>query len=325
MAPEQALGQRADRPCDIYSLGIVAYEMLTGAPPFAASSPVACLMKHVNEPFPVPDRQVVSTALAKVLEKALAKDPKDCWPTATALVEALAENVNGNGKQHPGVRWIAATGAILVCAVLALVALRSMIAPVSPARPPLAPGESRLPVVLFRLVDRMSQYRPVLTPVRPARERVAARGPTGPVAPVDTPTPIDTPTSPVSPGPPAPVEPTNDVRVEPPVSNTKAVDAAPTPVPPPSDIVSEAVIAQRVEPIYPPMARAAAIEGNVLVEAECGLDGRVINIKVVRPAHRLLDQAATDAVRQYRCQPRLRNGQPEVSSVRVPPIVFALK
>ena len=300
--------------------------MLTGAPPFAASSPVACLMKHVNEPFPVPDRQVVSTALAKVLEKALAKEPKDRWPTATALVEALAENVNGNGKPQHGVRWIAAAGAILACAVLALFALRSMIAPVSPARPPLAPEESPLPVVLFRLVDRMSEYRPVLTPVRPARERVAARGqPAGPVAPVATPTPIETPTSPISPSPLAPVEPTNDVGVEPAVSNTKPVDPAPTPATPPSDIVSEAVITQRVEPIYPQMARAAAIEGNVLVEAECGLDGRVFNVRVVRPAHRLLDQAATDAVRRYRCQPRLRNGQPEVSSVRVPPIVFALK
>ena len=54
MSPEQVLGQEIDITSDIYSLGIVAYEMLTGAPPFDADSPVALLMKHVNERVPTP-------------------------------------------------------------------------------------------------------------------------------------------------------------------------------------------------------------------------------------------------------------------------------
>ena len=52
MAPEQALGHAADHRSDIYSLGIVAYEMFVGDVPFAGDSPVAVLVKHVTEPVP---------------------------------------------------------------------------------------------------------------------------------------------------------------------------------------------------------------------------------------------------------------------------------
>jgi TonB family protein len=336
MAPEQALGLEVDRPCDLYSLGVVAYEMLTGAPPFAASSPVACLMKHVNDPFPVPDREVVSTALAKVLEKAMAKDPNDRWPTATAFVDALAKNLAFNGKQRPVVRWMAGVGAVLASGVVAFLMLRPTVVPVK------QPLEARS---LSHL--GMIEFKPVLWPTPPTGPAVEVRdkiivdltadpgiydAPLPSRLPVRPPVPstksnVDPPVSDSKPGDAATPTPTPSViDLEPTGAATpNPIDAVPTPVPPPSDIVSEAVITQRVEPIYPAMARTAAIEGTVVVEAECGIDGIVINVRVLRPAHRLLDEAATDAVRRYRCQPRLRNGQPEVSSVRVPPIVFALK
>ena len=54
MAPEQATGRTVDHRADIYALGIVAYEMLTGRVPFSADTPVAVLMKHVQDPIPVP-------------------------------------------------------------------------------------------------------------------------------------------------------------------------------------------------------------------------------------------------------------------------------
>ena len=53
MAPEQATGLPADYRADIYSLGVVAYELLTGRLPFTADTPVAVLMKHVSEPIPL--------------------------------------------------------------------------------------------------------------------------------------------------------------------------------------------------------------------------------------------------------------------------------
>ena len=89
IAPERALDAPADHRCDIYSLGIVAYEMFVGKLPFAGNSPVAVLLKHVNEPLPLPPEGLVPRALAEALQKAAAKDPADRWPTAGAFVSSL--------------------------------------------------------------------------------------------------------------------------------------------------------------------------------------------------------------------------------------------
>lgn len=93
MAPEQAMAGTVDNRADIYALGIVAYEMLTGRVPFAADTPVAVLMKHVQEPIPVPSTRDVPEPLMRALLKALAKRPEDRWPTAVAFVRALAEGL----------------------------------------------------------------------------------------------------------------------------------------------------------------------------------------------------------------------------------------
>jgi serine/threonine protein kinase len=89
MAPEQALGQELDHSCDIYALGIVAYELLAGAPPFQADTPLAVLMKHVREPIPIPGPDRVAAPLLRPVLKALAKEPRQRWATALAFVEAL--------------------------------------------------------------------------------------------------------------------------------------------------------------------------------------------------------------------------------------------
>ncbi len=103
MAPEQALGQELDHSCDIYALGIVAYELLAGAPPFQADTPLAVLMKHVREPIPIPAPERVAEPLLRPVLKALAKDRKDRWATALAFVEALDGGVAETRAEQPTV------------------------------------------------------------------------------------------------------------------------------------------------------------------------------------------------------------------------------
>ncbi len=89
MAPEQGMGKKIDSRVDIYALGIVAYEMLTGRVPFSADTPVAVLMKHVTGPIPVPSPEEVPEVFTRALLKALAKNPEERWPSAGAFLQAL--------------------------------------------------------------------------------------------------------------------------------------------------------------------------------------------------------------------------------------------
>lgn len=92
MSPEQAAGERdIDGRSDLYSLGILGYQMLTGEPPFTAGSTPAMLVKHISEqPMPVQQRRSdVPTDLARSVMMLLEKDPDNRFPNANALVAAL--------------------------------------------------------------------------------------------------------------------------------------------------------------------------------------------------------------------------------------------
>src|SRR5919199_390517 len=93
VSPEQALGHQVTEQSDIYSLGIVLYEMLTGETPFGADTQVAVAMKHVREPLPDVQRRrpEVSAALAAVGERSTAKETRNRYSTAGQMVHDLEQ------------------------------------------------------------------------------------------------------------------------------------------------------------------------------------------------------------------------------------------
>jgi len=93
VSPEQALGLECTEQSDVYSLGIVLFEMLTGEVPFSAESQVGVAMKHVREPIPDVQRRrpEVSASLAAVLDRATAKETANRYATVEDMVHELEE------------------------------------------------------------------------------------------------------------------------------------------------------------------------------------------------------------------------------------------
>lgn len=99
-SPEQAKGDDVDQRSDIYSLGIVLYEMVTGVIPFEGQSALDLAMKHIKSPIPDP-RDVnpkVSQEIIEIIKKASAKEPKNRYQSAREMESALKNVMEGRNK-----------------------------------------------------------------------------------------------------------------------------------------------------------------------------------------------------------------------------------
>ena len=90
ISPEQAQAQKVDQRSDIYSLGIILYEMVTGRVPYTADTPLAVILKHVTSPLPLPSsvKPDIPEPIERVLLKALAKSPDDRFATVNDFLAA---------------------------------------------------------------------------------------------------------------------------------------------------------------------------------------------------------------------------------------------
>ena len=144
ISPEQAQSLAVDHRADIYGLGVITYEMLTGEKPYKASDPMGVLVKHVSEP--VPEILQVNSDLPSevdhIIKRAMAKNRNDRYESAVDMARALTKAAYGEertlptsatllkmqGSERKGRRWgVAAFGAVVLLAVLGLFGFRNQL------------------------------------------------------------------------------------------------------------------------------------------------------------------------------------------------------
>jgi eukaryotic-like serine/threonine-protein kinase len=163
MSPEQALGRPTDARSDVYSIGVMAYECLTGHVPYDGESPLVIAMKHVSEPPPEDLGQLTDVApeFIAIIYKALAKDPASRFPSAADLEADLA--------MLPPFREGLATGP------------SGEAAPTAPAIPAARIPTPGIPAPAVTRASAILDLAGMPTPVRPITAVSASAMPTPPV------------------------------------------------------------------------------------------------------------------------------------------------
>jgi serine/threonine-protein kinase len=207
MSPEQALGRpNLDGRVDIYSLGIVLYEMLTGDIPYQADSQLQQAMLHVNAPIPSirERRRDLPPGIQAVIERALAKEPAQRYASGAALAadlrraaagQAIARGPQPAKERSRGVPvWLMIAAVAVVAVVLGMMALGNDDRP--PATSASASANRATPAGGGAVV---AQPSPANEPTEELQSIAVETGPTSTVAPAPADTATSTPTQTATP------------------------------------------------------------------------------------------------------------------------------
>ena len=353
MSPEQALGQLTDHRTDIYSLAIVAYEMFTGTVPFQAESPIGVLMKHVNDPLPVPAGDALPPGVFRALREATAKTPGERCASAGAFVAGLERAFNtkrtlvslaalpalARELEERMSKWVAVAGGVFASAAL-LVILAVVMRP-EPAERPAGPdisktsdetpggeernepgdGDKNGPIGGQvesggdnNISAKELKGRPTSTPGPSRKQTEEKRGEDGTSDSQLRGDGTTASTDGNQPIEPLVAKPLLSPFVPPVVDGLQAQP----------DTVVKAVLVDKREPVYPRRLITAAVTGRVVFNVTVGASGAVTNAQIVHSDDSRLEEPARAAVMQYRYKPQLRNGTPE-QSVEPVTVSFTLK
>lgn len=336
LSPEQARGQSLTAASDQFSLGVLAYRMLSGQLPWGPNAaPAVVMMRIVAQAPPPPSslRPDLPSAVDAVFERVLAKDPSARFESCGAFAEALRGALTPSAS-----RAVVDEPTVTVSSPVPVAPREPAVAPVAPrprprpvvVTPPPAPRRSGLVVLLVLFLGVNSVVLALVV-----WDKVAPKLPWASPAPTETPAPavVATPTPEPTPAPePAPVvvdEPTTAAEEATPTP-TEAPTPEPTPTPTevPTPTVPPAlppgaippVRSSDVRPVFDEelMRRHAGLAGQVELEVLVNADGSVGSVRVVRGVVPEVDAVVAEAARQQLAySPATFKGKPIAARNRV--------
>lgn len=293
MSPEQVMGWPLDARSDIYSFGIVLFELFTGQLPFHGNSRAAILRKQLEEPPPLhgPLAQSLPTGLVPILERAMAKDPDLRYADVTELIRDLERTRDSFQTDTLDVlpaalplRWLLSAFALV--AGVAFVVLKGF-HPSEEGRP--VPSTIPPPTTSASILPPSPTQRPISAP--PSRR---------PPDPRPSPPPTTTPASTTN----TTTVPTTTMA---PIPITMA--AATTITFPSKPVERPPECLSCPPPPYPPAAERYGLEGNVELEIAVDAKGNVSATRVLS-GHNAFRAAAQKAIRGWRFVPATKDGVP---------------